>query len=110
MRAIMSAVLGLGLVFAVTVGSQAADDKDKEKKLEGTICCAKCELKKTDKCATVIVVKDGDKETVYFFDKDSDKKYHKKICTEALKGSVTGSVKKDGDKMIVTVKELKWDK
>jgi hypothetical protein len=108
MRAIMSAVLGLGLVFAITVGSYAAD-KD-EKTLEGKITCAKCDLGKADKCHTVIVVKDGDKETVYWFDADSSKKYHKPICTESKKGSVTGTVKKDGEKMTVKVSKLEWAK
>jgi hypothetical protein len=105
----MSAMLGLGLVFAVAVGTQAAD-KDDEKKLEGKITCAKCDLKKEDKCATVIVVKEKDKDVIYYFDKDSNKKYHKDICTESRQGSVTGTVKKDGDKMVISVKELKYAK
>jgi hypothetical protein len=109
MKGLFTALLGLGLVLAVSASS-LAEDKKEEKKLEGTITCAKCDLKKADKCATVIVVKDGDKEVVYWFDADSSKKYHKPICTEAKKGSVTGTVKKDGDKSIVTVSKLEWAK
>ena len=59
--------------------------------------------------ATVIVVKDNGKETVYYFDKESGKKNHKAICTEAKKGTVKGTVKKEGDKMVVTVKEIKFE-
>ncbi len=103
MKALMSALLGLGLVFAVAASS-VADDKDKETKLEGKITCAKCDLKKEAKCATVIVVKD----TIYYFDAASNKKYHKDICTESKEGSVTGTVKKEGDKNIISVKELKY--
>ena len=77
--------------------------------LKGNITCAKCELKKATKCATVVVVKKDDKETVYYFDKDGHKKYHDDICKGGKKGTVTGTVKKDGEKMIVTVKELKYD-
>jgi len=83
--------------------------EDKEETLKGTITCAKCDLKKEKACATVIVVKKDDKETVYYFDKDSGKKHHKAICTEPKKGEVKGTVKKDGEKMVVTVKELKFD-
>lgn len=107
MKYLTSALLGLGLVFAVAVSTQAADT---EEKLEGKITCAKCDLKKEEKCATVIVVKDKDKkDVVYYFDADSNKKYHGKICSDSKMGSVTGTVKKDGDKMVITVKELKFE-
>jgi hypothetical protein len=105
----MRKTLAVALAFAVALvfiaGSRA---EDKEESLKGTITCAKCDLMKEKKCATVIVVKKGDKETVYYFDKDSDTKYHKKICKEAKKGEVKGTVKKDGEKMVVTVKDLKF--
>jgi hypothetical protein len=96
----------LCVVFALANGALA--EEEKEKTLEGTICCAKCELKKTDSCQTVIKVKDGDKEVIYWFDTDGHKKYHKEICEEAKAGTVKGKVKKDGEKMIVTVSELKF--
>ncbi len=100
--------LGLALVLAVALTSRAADDD--EKKLEGKVCCAKCELKVKGqtKCATVIVVKEKDKDVTYWFDPAGDKKFHGKICTEPMDGTVTGTVKKDGEKMIVTVKDVKF--
>jgi hypothetical protein len=97
-------IFGLGVVLALAQNALADD----EKTLEGTICCGKCELKKSAACHTVIKVKEGDKEVVYWFDDDSSKKYHKEICTETKDGTVKGKVKKDGDKMIVTVSELKF--
>ena len=54
MRMILSLVCAIALVGFVN-----ADDKGKEVKLEGKMCCAKCELNKSDKCATVFVAKDG---------------------------------------------------
>src|SRR5947207_98738 len=99
----MLAVLALFFVFTV---SARADDK---KTLKGTITCAKCDLKlidKSGKCATVIKVKEKDKDVVYWFDDASGKKYHGKICTEPKKGEVTGTVSKgkknDMDVMIIT--------
>jgi hypothetical protein len=103
----LSIVFGLVVMVAFIVSVQAAEDK--EETLKGNITCAKCELKKATKCATVVVVKKDDKETVYYFDKDGHKKYHDDICKGGKKGSVTGTVKKDGDKMVVTVKEVKYD-
>ena len=102
----LSLALGMVAVLAIVAYVRA---EDKEETLKGTITCAKCDLKKEKTCTTVIVVKKDDKETVYYFDKDSGKKHHKAICTEPKKGEVTGTVKKDGDKMVVTVKELKFN-
>ncbi len=80
---------------------------DKEETLKGEITCAKCGLKIEGVTKFATVVKVGDK--VYYFDAAGDKKNHKAICTEAKKGTVIGTVKKDGDKLVVTVKEVKFD-
>ena len=90
-------LLGLALVFGLVLVARA-DDKGAEKTIKGTITCAKCDLKLIkNMCHTVI--KSGD--TVYWFDKESSKKYHKKICTTPTEGSVTGTVSdKDGKKWI----------
>jgi hypothetical protein len=91
-------VLGLALV-AFTAVLQARPDE--EKTLKGTITCAKCDLKKEAKCATVIKVKEGDKDVVYYFDTDSHRKNHREICTTPKEGTVTGKVsEKDGKKMV----------
>src|SRR5438876_1218774 len=96
------------VVIGALVAGPALEAGDKEKKLKGTITCAKCDLKVEGqkKCATVVVVKKGDKETVYYFDKDSDKKYHKDICTTPKPGVVIGTTSKKGDKHLVKVKSV----
>lgn len=99
-------MLAVALLFAFTVTAGAEDKADAKKvTLKGTITCAKCDLKLEKKCATVI--KSGEK--VYYFDAASNKKYHKQICTEAKKGTVTGTVAKKGEKMVITVSELKFE-
>jgi hypothetical protein len=115
MKAAWPMMLGLVAILALVVGVQAEDkdkDKDKEQTLKGTVTCAKCDLKikGQTKCATVIQVKDKKgKETVYYFDTDGNKKYHKNICQEARKGEVTGTVsEKDGKKMI-KVSKVKYE-
>jgi Family of unknown function (DUF6370) len=104
---VLSALFVAGLMLAF-VGAPvvAKDEAGKEEKLEGTITCAKCDLKLADKCHTVIKV--GEK--VYWLDDASQKKYHKEVCTEAKEGTVVGTVKKDGEKMVVTVTKLEFKK
>src|SRR5262249_16997119 len=97
-------VLTLGLVF----GLAARAEENKEVTLKGTITCAKCDLKKETACATVIKVKAGDREVVYYFDKDAHKKYHSDICNDPKEGSVTGKTKKDGGKTIITVSKVEF--
>jgi hypothetical protein len=101
--------VALGLVVAMCVAVAVRAEEGKEVDLKGTITCAKCDLKKEKECATVIVVKENGKDVVYYFDKESGKKNHKAICTEAKKGSVKGTCKKEGDKLVVTVKEVKFE-
>jgi hypothetical protein len=71
--------------------------EEKEQTFAGKVTCAKCELNKEKSCTTVLVVKKGDKETIYYFDKDAHKKYHGEICSGGKDGKVTGSIsEKDG--------------
>ncbi len=105
-RMLSAFVCGIALLaFATPI---TAEEKAKEETLKGEITCAKCGLKLdgVTKCATVIKV--GDK--VYFFDEKADKANHNEICTEAKKGSVVGTVKKDGDKLVVTVSKVEFAK
>jgi|SRR5207302_2775934 len=98
-----AAICVFGLALALVVGVQAQDDK--EVTLKGTITCAKCDLKLEKACHTVIKVKEGDKDVVYYFDKDASKKNHKEICTTPKEGSVTGvKGEMDGKKTIKVTK------
>ncbi len=109
MKALRTTLSAVALVCFLTT-AQAEDKKAEAKEYKGTITCLKCDLKMADDCATVIKVKDKDKEkdVIYVFDAASNKKYHKNICKTPKEGTVKGTVKKDGDKMIITVTELKF--
>lgn len=78
--------------------------------LKGKVTCPKCDLKLQDKCATVVVVKENAKDVLYYFDAEGDKKYHGDICKKPTEGTVTGTVKKDGDKNVVTVTKVEYAK
>jgi Family of unknown function (DUF6370) len=105
MRKSWPILLGLAVMFALVLAVRA----DEEKTLKGTITCAKCDLKKADKCHTVIKVKEGDEEVVYWFDDASSKKNHGKICQEPKEGTVTGTVSKKGDKHIVKASKVEFN-
>jgi hypothetical protein len=92
-------------VVAFVATAQARDDN---KTLKGTITCAKCDLGKESKCMTVIKVKEGDKDVVYYFDDAGHKKYHGKICQTPTEGTVTGKVSEKGGKHVVTVTKVDW--
>jgi hypothetical protein len=103
----MNTAVKVGLSLALVLGFLAlaqADDK-KEETLKGTVTCAKCDLGLAAKCNTVVKVKD----TVYWFDKDSNKKYHKDTCMQAKEGTVKGTVSEKDGKKWVKVSDVKYD-
>jgi hypothetical protein len=112
MKTAWTMMLGLAVALLLVVGARADDEKKKEVTLKGKICCAKCELKEEGrtKCHTVIVAKDkDDKEVTYYFDDEGSKKNHKKICTEAKNGKVTGTVEEKDGKKWITVSKVEFD-
>jgi hypothetical protein len=112
MRTLFVAFAFLCSAVLLTAGLSAQDKKgdQKEVTLKGKITCNKCDLNKSTKCETVIVVKEGKKDVVYFFDTAAHKKYHGNICSDPKAGSVTGTVKDADKKKIVTVTTLTYDK
>lgn len=109
MRIAALLVLGLGLVVAFLGSATAQEKGGKEVTLTGKITCAKCDLGIEKKCATVIQVKKGDTETLYYFDKPSNKKYHTDICQSPKNGTVMGKVTKEGDKRMIAIESLKYE-
>ncbi len=106
MRATCIKLLGVAVVLGMVSAVLAADDK--EVTLKGTVTCAKCDLKVEGQttCATVIKVKDGGKDVVYYFDTASHKKEHKAVCTTPKEGSVTGKVSEKGGKHYIDVTKV----
>jgi hypothetical protein len=105
---ITTAVLAsLALAFALVLNTSAQEKKKEAKAttLKGEIGCLKCGFSVAEKCSNGIKVKEGDKEeTIYAFeDAGAKAPYHKEICTETKKGSVTGVVVnvKKGDKATI---------
>jgi len=103
--AVLILVVGLGGLSSVPLVGQ---EKPREVTLKGKITCAKCELELTKRCASVIVVKEGEKEVVYYFDEASNKKYHAETCSQSREGELSGTVKEVEGKKTVAVAKLKF--
>ena len=110
MRLFVTAFTMLGVALLVTTGPNYAQDKEKEVVLKGRITCNKCERMKSEKCETVLVVGKDKDEVVYFFGPKSHKKFHSGICKEGKQGTVTGVVKDEGKKKVISVTKIEYDK
>lgn len=101
MNKILSA-LALLLVFcaATSFGAETVTVK-------GTITCAKCDLAVSEKCATVIVVTENDKDVIYYF--EGEKKNPKQIFTTPKEGSVTGEISMIGNKHMILVNNVEYN-
>jgi hypothetical protein len=109
MRLAISLVAALALTGLFLGAARAAD---KEVTLKGTILCAKCELKETNKCVTAIKVKQTGKDVVYYFlDKGAKENYHEEVCGGGVKeGTVVGVVSEKDGKKWVTPKKVEYTK
>jgi len=81
---------------------------DKEMTLAGEAKCAKCALKETEKCQTVIETegKDGKPVKYYVANNDVAKAFHKNICQENKKVTATGTAKEADGKMEFTATKI----
>ena len=100
----------LALLVVVVAGLRAQEKK--ETTLKGTIVCAMCALKETQKCETAIQVKDGDKlVTYYFLDKGEAESYHDAICGgERKEGTVIGTLSTKDGKQYIAPKKVEYAK
>jgi Family of unknown function (DUF6370) len=115
MKAAFRTLLGLAIVFAVTLAVRAEDEKKKDdaKTFKGDLGCAKCNAKffgfkkgDYDKCTNAIKVTENKKSKVYILDdKGKGEDYH--VCTGKKAATVKGKLDKDGKK--ITPTEVKVD-
>ena len=103
----MKALGRIGVALAVVLGLLAVNTVSAaEATLKGTIACAKCTLKKADKCQDVITVTD-DKgaATEYWIVKNEAAEKAGHQCSKTAAATVTGEVsEKDGKKWITASK------
>ena len=103
----MKTLAKVALAVVVLVGFVAGASAGDETTLTGNVMCAKCALKKADatKCQDVLVVKDGDKTTEYYVEKNAVSTQFGHVCGGEKPAVVTGTVtEKDGKKWIAPSK------
>ena len=107
-RVSLLAVGVVGLLMLALATPTFAAEKPKEKTITGEAKCAKCMLKETDKCQTVIQGEGKNGKTVkyYLTENDISKAFHENVCTEAKKVTATGTVKKVEGKNELTVSKI----
>ncbi|MEO2043808.1 MAG: hypothetical protein ABGX43_04340 [Nitrospinaceae bacterium] len=123
LSSIVMSLLAFGLVSSTFADDKKASDKPKGKKkdavrtFKGTASCAKCALKISDTCQTVIQRKitRNDKErtmTFYVAKNEVAKKFHKTICSgDKIEVVAKGKLKSEGKgknvKRTVTLASIK---
>lgn len=87
-------------------GAVALADDSKEITITGNGTCAKCALKETAACQTVIQVQESGKTVNYYLAKnDVSKSFHEDVCHDTKKVTATGTVKEvDGKKEFMATK------
>ena len=101
-------ILAAGLLWAASAPLVLADDSSAPVTLTGLLVCGKCSLHICTSCQNVLQVQKDGKTVNYFLDQNSvSKDFHSNICTtDGEKVTVTGTVKEDGDKEVLTASKI----
>jgi hypothetical protein len=69
--------------------------------------CAKCALSETDECQNVIEVEENGKTVKYYMAPNKvAKAYHGTVCKKTVKTTVTGEVKEEDGKKVITASKV----
>jgi len=106
MKKTMVVLTGIAGLLMLTLATPTFADEGKEVTIKGDAKCAKCALKETEKCQTVIQAEeDGKTVTYYLANNKTAKEFHENVCKEAKKATATGTVKEvDGKKQLMATK------
>lgn len=104
--------LSVAIPFAASAKEESKEAK-KERKTKGVLVCAKCSLKKTDKCQAALTInrkgKDGKevKRVILLKNNDVAQAFHKNICSgDKVPVSVTGKREGKKDKMVIVASKI----
>jgi Rieske Fe-S protein len=103
MKALSRMGVALALVFGLTAMTAVSAA---ETTVKGSLSCAKCHLKKSDKCQDVLTVTDAQgASTEYWIVKNEAAEKAGHQCSKTAPATVTGEVtEKDGKKWIAASK------
>lgn len=94
--------LGILALLCVAWG----EDANTEATLRGELACAHCDLKKTATHEVVLVVKEGDKQELYYFPADFNRQHAQDYCKERRDAIVTGTVTETAGRKVLTIKKI----
>lgn len=111
-RLLLTGIVGLVLLALATPTKAADSEKGRERTINGEAMCAKCALKESDKCQTVIETKTaaGRKVKYYVVDNELAKKFHDQICENPKKVTAVGTVKRVDGKRELTLTKIELAK
>jgi len=106
MKTTMVVLTCIAWLLMLTLATPTFAAEGKEVTIKGDAKCAKCALKETEKCQTVIQAEeDGKTVTYYLANNKTAKEFHENVCKEAKKATATGTVKEvDGKKQLMATK------
>ena len=93
----------LTVLFSASVLAMAAD---KEVTLTGEGKCAKCALKKADKCQNVLEVKHKGETKLYYLTGEASQAFHGEICSKTKNVKVTGKSSSSDGKNYIAVSKI----
>lgn len=96
----------LSLIAALFVTATFTASAAEEVTLTGKATCAKCDLKKAEKCTSVLQVEKDGKTVTYYLEGKPGADFHKEICSESKSAKATGTVSKKDGKDILTVSKI----
>ncbi len=107
-KLITACIASLVLVAIASTASAADTGKSKEKTITGEAKCAKCALKESDKCQTVIQTENTKGKTVTYWLANNDvaKNFHENVCSGPKKVVATGTLKKVDGKQQLTASKI----
>jgi hypothetical protein len=107
MKTIMM-LLAAGLLWVVSAPQTFADDTNAPVTLSGLLACGKCSLHICTECQNILQVQKDGKTVNYWLEQNSvSKDFHPNVCTsDGEQVTVTGTVKDDGDKHILTASKI----
>ena len=102
-----ASLLFTSIAGVVLIGLATPTFAADEVNLSGTAKCAKCALKETAKCQTVIETeKDGKPVKYYVANNAVAKAFHENVCQDTKKVTATGTVKEVDGKMELTPSKI----
>ncbi|MBI3881654.1 MAG: hypothetical protein HY301_16520 [Verrucomicrobia bacterium] len=103
--------VAFALAAAPAVFADKATKEAKERTFTGELKCAKCALKESDTCQNVLETEvKGAKHNLWLEANEVSKAFHETVCKEPKKATVTGKVKQEGGKMVLTAAKIELAK